>query len=270
MRVSKRTTGFEADDGSRTRDLRLGKPTLYQLSYVRARAILIPGRPGASAAGGTPRGGKRVECVNVVAIATRITYWAAGRAELPSTEVKRLLAPFPLAALAITAALVALLAYGVFQSEPDDSIDSAVAAGRRPAAPALELPRLGAPGSLSLAQLRGKVVVLNYWASWCPPCRGEAAVLERWHHRITPQGGTVLGVDVLDVDSDARAFMRRYGMTFPVVRDGDGDTGKDFGVTGQPETIVIDRRGRIAATFRTPVRDADFARLLPRLLEERA
>ena len=184
--------------------------------------------------------------------------------------MKRLLAPFPLAAIAITAALVALLAYGVFQNEPDNSIDSAVAAGKRPSAPSLELPRLGAPGSLSLASLKGKVVVLNYWASWCPPCRGEAPVLERWHHRIVPMGGTVLGVDVLDVDSDARAFMRRYGMTFPIVRDGDGDTGKDFGVNGQPETIVIDRRGRIAATFRTPVTDADFSRLLPHLLREPA
>jgi cytochrome c biogenesis protein CcmG/thiol:disulfide interchange protein DsbE len=112
--------------------------------------------------------------------------------------------------------------------------------------------------------------VLNYWASWCPPCRGEAPVLDRWHHRIAPKGGTVLGVDVLDVDSDARAFIRRYGMTFPIVRDGDGDTGKDFGVHGQPETIVIDRRGRIAATFRAPITDADFNRLLPRLLREPA
>ncbi|MEA2349847.1 MAG: cytochrome c biosis protein CcmG, thiol:disulfide interchange protein DsbE [Thermoleophilaceae bacterium] len=184
--------------------------------------------------------------------------------------MKRLLAPFPLAAIAITGALVALLAYGVFQNEPDNSIDSAVAAGKRPAAPSLELPRLGAPGKISLASLRGKVVVLNYWASWCPPCRGEAPVLDRWHHRIAPKGGTVLGVDVLDVDSDARAFIRRYGMTFPIVRDGDGDTGKDFGVHGQPETIVIDRRGRIAATFRAPITDADFNRLLPRLLREPA
>jgi cytochrome c biogenesis protein CcmG, thiol:disulfide interchange protein DsbE len=184
--------------------------------------------------------------------------------------VKRLLAPFPLAAIAITAALVALLAYGVFQNEPDNSIDSAVAAGRRPAAPSLELPRLGAPGTLSLASLRGRVVVLNYWASWCPPCKAEAPVLDRWHHRIAPKGGTVLGVDVLDVDSDARAFVRRYGMTFPIVRDGDGDTGKDFGVNGQPETIVVDRRGRIAAAFRRPVTDADLNGLLPRLLREPA
>jgi cytochrome c biogenesis protein CcmG, thiol:disulfide interchange protein DsbE len=182
--------------------------------------------------------------------------------------VKRLLAPVPVAAIAIVAALVALLGYGVAQNEPDNSIDSAVAAGRRPAAPALDLPRLDGAGRTSLASLKGKVVVLNFWASWCPPCRGEAPVLERWHRRIAPQNGTVLGVDVLDVDSDARAFAKRYGLTYPSVRDGDGDSRRSFGVNGQPETIVVDRRGRIAATFRGPVTDAALQRVIPRLLRE--
>jgi cytochrome c biogenesis protein CcmG/thiol:disulfide interchange protein DsbE len=184
--------------------------------------------------------------------------------------VKRLLAPAPLAAVLIVAALVALLAYGVAQNEPDDSIDSAVAAGERPSAPGFDLPRLGGPGRMTLAALRGKVVVLNYWASWCPPCRGESPVLERWHKRIQPENATVLGIDVLDVESDALAFARRYGLTYPSVRDGDGATRRSFGVSGQPETIVIDRRGRIAHTFRGPVTDADLERALPPLLKERA
>jgi cytochrome c biogenesis protein CcmG/thiol:disulfide interchange protein DsbE len=186
------------------------------------------------------------------------------------SEVKRLLAPGPLAAIVIVAALVALLAYGVAQNGTDNSIDSAVASGKRPAAPGLDLPRLGGPGRVSLASLRGKVVVLNYWASWCPPCRGESPVLERWHRRIAPRGGTVLGVDVLDVSSDALAFARRYHLTYPSIRDGDGATRKSFGVSGPPETIVIDRRGHIADTFRGPVTDADLQRALPRLLREPA
>jgi cytochrome c biogenesis protein CcmG/thiol:disulfide interchange protein DsbE len=184
--------------------------------------------------------------------------------------VKRVLAPVPLAAIAIVALLVALLAYGVAQNQTDTSIDSAVAAGKRPSAPALDLPRLGAPGRLSLASLRGQVVVINYWASWCPPCRGESPVLERWHRRLQAQKGTVVGVDVLDVDTDARAFIRRYGLTYPVVRDGDGDTRKSFDVYQQPDTIVIDRRGRIAATVRGPVTDARLEQLLPPLLREPA
>jgi cytochrome c biogenesis protein CcmG, thiol:disulfide interchange protein DsbE len=184
--------------------------------------------------------------------------------------VKRLLAPVPLAAILIVAALVALLAYGVAQNEPDTSIDSAVAAGERPAAPELDLPRLDGGGRTSLASLKGKVVVLNFWASWCPPCRGESPVLERWHRRLQAQNGTVLGVDVLDVDSDARAFIRRYGLTYPVIRDGDGGSRRSFDVYQQPDTIVIDRRGRIAATVRGPVTEADLRRLLPPLLREAA
>ena len=183
--------------------------------------------------------------------------------------MKRLLAPVPLAAILIVAALVALLAYGVAQNQPDTSIDSAVAAGKRPAAPELDLPRLDAPGRTSLASLRGKVVVLNFWASWCPPCRGESPVLERWHRRLRPQNGTVLGVDVLDVDSDARAFVRRYGLTYPVIRDGDGGTRKSFDVYQQPDTIVIDKRGRIAGVVRGTVTDAQLARIVNPLLRER-
>ena len=85
--------------------------------------------------------------------------------------MKRVLRPVPLAAIAATIALLALLAYAVAQNEPDSSIDSAVAAGRRPAAPSLDLPRLNGAGKLSLKSLRGKVVVVNYWASWCNPCK---------------------------------------------------------------------------------------------------
>ena len=168
------------------------------------------------------------------------------------------------------AALVALLGYGVAQNEPDTSIDSAVAAGKRPSAPALDLPRLGAPGNLSLRALRGKVVLVNFWASWCPPCRSESPILNRWQRRIQSQNATVLGVDVLDVESDAVSFERRYKVAYPSVRDGDGHSRNDYDVHGQPETIIVDRRGRVAQTFRGPVTDADLQRVLPPLLREHA
>ena len=89
-------------------------------------------------------------------------------------------------------------------------------------------------------------------------------------HRLQAQNGTVLGVDVLDVDSDALGFVRRYHLTYPVIRDGDGGSRKSFGVQQQPDTIVIDRRGRIASVVRGPVTEADMRRLLPRLLREPA
>ena len=176
----------------------------------------------------------------------------------------------PLAAIAATVALVALLAYGVAQNEPNRSIDQAVANGERPRAPALELPRLNGPGRLSLAALRGKVVVLNFWASWCVPCRQESPLLERWQHRIAPSDATIIGVDVLDLAPDARAFARRYKLSYPIVRDGPGHRLAAFGVLGYPETLLIDRRGRVAATQRGPVTERYLEQTLVPLLKERA
>ena len=169
--------------------------------------------------------------------------------------------PRPLTVVAATAvaALVALLAWGVLNNAPGSSIDGALAEGKRPTAPKLELPRLGGEPKAQLADWHGKVVVLNFWASWCGPCRDESPMLERWHQRIKRSGGTVLGVDVEDVTSDARAFVRKYRLTYPMLRDGEGSSAKPFGVVGYPETLVIDRRGRIAAALRGPV-DEEFMR----------
>jgi cytochrome c biogenesis protein CcmG/thiol:disulfide interchange protein DsbE len=182
--------------------------------------------------------------------------------------MRRLLSPVPLAGAVGAAALIALLAYALAQSGSSHSIDDALARGKRPTAPALELPRLGAPGKGSLADYRGKVVVVNFWASWCDPCKTETPLLERWHRRIAGQGGTVLGIDEQDVASDAMAFAKRYGVTYPSLRDGPGAKQKEYGVTGVPETIVVDRRGRIAATDRGPVDDAFFRQKVLPLLKE--
>lgn len=175
-----------------------------------------------------------------------------------------------IAVLVVAGALVALLAYGVFVTQPKRGIDAALASGKRPLAPSVTLPRLGATTSVSLSNWHGKVVVLNYWASWCPPCRDESPLLERWQKKIAPRGGTVLGVDSLDVVSDARDFMRHYGLTYPMLHDGDGHSQQRFGITGYPETFVIDRRGRIAAVRRGTVDDAFMSRAVLPLLRERA
>jgi len=177
--------------------------------------------------------------------------------------------PVTLVVLALALSLIALLAYGVFANQPKHGIDAELAAGKRPAAPDLRLPRLGGTVSVSLSAWRGKVVVLNYWASWCPPCRDESPLLERWQTRIAPRGGTVLGIDSLDVVSDARGFMRDYGLTYPMLHDGDGHSQERFGVTGYPETFVIDRHGRVAALRRGTVDDAFMARSVLPLLRER-
>jgi cytochrome c biogenesis protein CcmG, thiol:disulfide interchange protein DsbE len=171
--------------------------------------------------------------------------------------------------VAVTA-LVALLAYGVIAKAPTDTIDSALAEGRRPPAPELRLPRLDGGEPARLADYRGKVVVLNFWASWCGPCREESPMLQDWHRRIEAFGGTVLGVDMLDVSSDARRFVREYGLTYPMLRDREADSARPFELFGYPETLVIDRRGRIAAALRGPVDEAFLRDEVEPLLREDA
>jgi cytochrome c biogenesis protein CcmG, thiol:disulfide interchange protein DsbE len=184
--------------------------------------------------------------------------------------VRRLVAPLPIAVVCAVLALIALLAYGLASNDPDAAIEESLARGEREPAPELTLPRLSGGGEESLSDFRGRVVVLNFWASWCEPCRAESPLLERWHRRISRQGGTVLGVDVLDVSSDAREFVREYGLSYPMLRDRDGDTQPEFGVVAYPETIAIDRRGRIAAIERGPVDEAWLRERVQPLLRERS
>lgn len=174
--------------------------------------------------------------------------------------MKRRPSPFVVVAIVGVLALLGLLAYGLGSNEPDRGIEQALARGERPPAPALELSRLSGDGEGSLADHRGKVVVLNVWASWCEPCREESPLLERWHKRMARDGsGTVLGIDVLDVSSDARDFVREYGLTYPMLRDPDGEALEKFDVIAYPETFVVDRNGKVAAARRGPV-DEEFMR----------
>jgi cytochrome c biogenesis protein CcmG, thiol:disulfide interchange protein DsbE len=184
--------------------------------------------------------------------------------------MRRLLAPIPIAVLFAVVALVALLAYGLASNEPDRKVENALAAGGREPAPDIDLPRLSGDGSSSLADYRGQVVVLNFWASWCEPCRAESPLLQRWHERLEKDDATVLGIDVQDVDRDALDFVDEYGLTYPMLRDGPGDIRDEFGILGLPETFVIDRQGRISALARGPVDDEFMQEHVAPLLRERS
>ncbi|MBI4640814.1 MAG: TlpA family protein disulfide reductase [Candidatus Tectomicrobia bacterium] len=98
---------------------------------------------------------------------------------------------------------------------------------------------------LSLEELRGKVVFLNFWASWCPPCRAEARTLEAAWQKYKDQDVVFLGIDIQDTEEAARAFLREFGITYPNGLDAAGKIAIDFGVWGVPETFIIDREGRI-------------------------
>jgi cytochrome c biogenesis protein CcmG/thiol:disulfide interchange protein DsbE len=176
----------------------------------------------------------------------------------------------PALLIAAAAGVLALLTFGVAHQGTDSSIDASVARGDYPAAPDAHtrLPILGSAGSQSLAQLRGRVVVLNVFASWCEPCKAEAPILEREQRQLARNNGTVLGVTYLDNSSDSRTFVRQQHISYPVVRDVSGDFVRSFGTTGVPETFVIDRQGRIVALRRYQLDGAWLQRTLPRILAQ--
>jgi cytochrome c biogenesis protein CcmG/thiol:disulfide interchange protein DsbE len=144
---------------------------------------------------------------------------------------------------AIPAAVVPvllLLAYG-FKTDPHE-IPSPLLG--RPAAAFSLTTFSGNP--LSLESLRGKVVMLNFWASWCvPACYEEAPTLERTWRAYKDKGVTVVGVDVQDKEAAAREFLSRFEHSFPNAPDPRGHVSVDYGVYGVPETFFIDRKGRV-------------------------
>ena len=152
-----------------------------------------------------------------------------------------------IAAVAVVAAAVGLLGYGLASKGT-----AALAVGEP--APDKELETLDGSATASLADHRGSWVLLNFWASWCDPCRDEAPALEQFHRRNRDRGVVVLGVNLDDARDDARAFVEEFGLTYPQLRDGDGRERRDaYGMTGFPESFLIDPEGRIALIRRGPV-----------------
>jgi cytochrome c biogenesis protein CcmG/thiol:disulfide interchange protein DsbE len=134
----------------------------------------------------------------------------------------------------------------------------------------LSLPVLGSNARESLADFRGKVVVLNVFASWCEPCQSEAPVLSREQQALTRSGATLVGVTYLDNSSASEQFAQRYHIRYPVLRDVSGNFVRSFGTTGVPETFVINRQGRIQALQRFPVTGSWFEKNLPHILAEKS
>lgn len=141
--------------------------------------------------------------------------------------------------------LLLLLGLQLVSNSSGRRLDEALAAGESPTAPDFSLPRLNDDGQLRLSSLRGKAVLLNFWASWCVPCKEEARLLEAAARRYRAAGLVVVGVDAQDFRGDARRFVERYGLSYPVVRDDGTSTLTHYGVTGFPETWFVDRSGHL-------------------------
>lgn len=150
------------------------------------------------------------------------------------------------------ACLVALLIYGVSAQAPNRTLDELVAQRHWPTAPdaTRTLPMLNGLPQRSLASFKGKVVVLNFWASWCEPCQVEAPLLERAQSTLERHDATVLGVTYLDASPDSKSFVRRYHLTYPNLRDSDGTFAHSYGTDQLPESFIIDRYGHIVAISR--------------------
>jgi cytochrome c biogenesis protein CcmG/thiol:disulfide interchange protein DsbE len=114
---------------------------------------------------------------------------------------------------------------------------------------------------VTLADLRGKPALINFWASWCDPCREEAPEVARLSRSLHGQAA-VVGIDYTDREDSARSFLRQYGWSFPVLSDPDGIYGARYGFSALPTTLVLNPEGRIAAILRGPQSVADFRREL--------
>ena len=154
-------------------------------------------------------------------------------------------------ALALLLALVALFAWQLAHRD-DNAFRDALRAGRQPEAPAFALPRLDSPGTISLKGLSGHAAVLNFWASWCPPCADEAPDLNALSVRYGSLGVRFVGVDFNDAVDEARAFARRHDVPYALVHDTRG-VRQAFGVSAPPETYVIDGSGRAVVRIEGPV-----------------
>ncbi len=169
----------------------------------------------------------------------------------------------PIAISLVGVCLVGLLVYGVTARSASRTLDEALADGQHPAAPqaARTLPVLNGsqPGAGdSLAAYRGKVVVLNFWASWCVPCQDEAPLLERAQSSLRRHDGTVLGVTYLDASPDSERFVGEQHITYPSLRDTTGEFAHAYGTDQLPESFVIDRTGHIVAIHRGQIEKSAF------------
>ncbi|MEX2645694.1 MAG: TlpA disulfide reductase family protein [Gaiellaceae bacterium] len=165
-----------------------------------------------------------------------------------------------LAAVLVVVSLLTLFAWATLSAGKGSGFTAKIAAGERPPAPPFELEvvwekRSSWPGTLdalltdrrlALAELRGHPVVVNFWASWCIPCRDEAPVL---NESARAHGGEVVfvGVNVQDLRSDALAFLREFEPPYVSIRDTGNETYETYGLTGVPETFYLDAQGRAVA-----------------------
>jgi cytochrome c biogenesis protein CcmG/thiol:disulfide interchange protein DsbE len=142
----------------------------------------------------------------------------------------------------------------------------------------IEAPQVGSPvpdfqltaldgDPMNLGGQQGSVVVINFFASWCAPCRQEAAALEQTWRKYQDRGVQFFGIAYKDADSRAQAFLDEFDVTYPSTVERGNRTARAYGVTGVPETFVVDQQGLLVRHFLGPITQAQLSQELDRLLE---
>ncbi len=165
----------------------------------------------------------------------------------------------PVLALIAAVAFVGLLAFGLASND-----EGSIAVGEP--VPDAPVDRLDGSGSGELADYRGGWVLVNFWASWCDPCRTESPAIEKWSKEHADEV-TVVGINTEDLSEDAKAFVDEYGLSWEQFRDGDGARKDAFGIYALPESFLIDPDGNVALIRRGAVDEQFLEESLTPLIE---
>jgi cytochrome c biogenesis protein CcmG/thiol:disulfide interchange protein DsbE len=168
----------------------------------------------------------------------------------------------PFLALVAAVAFVGLLAYGLIANNGAE-----ITVGE--AAPDATLETLDGSGTGSLADYRGQWVLLNFWASWCDPCRTESPAIEKWAEQHDDEL-TVVGVNTEDLTDDALDFVDEFGLSWDMLRDGDGEFKDSYGIFALPESFLIDPEGNLALIQRGAIDEQFLDSTVTPLIEQRA
>jgi cytochrome c biogenesis protein CcmG/thiol:disulfide interchange protein DsbE len=176
-----------------------------------------------------------------------------------AVSVSKIFSPFGIVVTLIALLMIAVVAWGIYQnslSQPEEG-----------EAPDFSLPLLGQEGTFTLSEQRGNVVVINFWGSWCGPCRLEAPMLQRVYADYQDQGVVFVGMDVKDIESDALEYIAEFGITYPNVMDLGGKMEDAYRTEGVPETFVVGKDGNIVKFFYAQPREEDLRAVIEKALK---
>jgi len=185
---------------------------------------------------------------------------ATGRSGQPEAEGRQLKAGW-IVTFVLLAALIGFLGWGLYRSSTGPR-----AAGL---APDFTIQSYTTGDNVTLSQLRGQVVIVNFWASWCPPCREEAAYLEKTWRKYDGKGVMFLGVDWVDTPVNAQAYLKEFDITYPNGPDIGTKAAQAYRIQGVPETYYVDRKGNLRGVHIGPLKEPELDQKIDELLADK-